>query len=256
MANNLGISKNLNTIISALNTKADADSISTIQSNITTLNEKVNDIDTEALQTAINDLTTTVNSKAPIANPSFTGTPKAVTATAGNNTTQIATTAFVTTAVANKTSVDSATKATQDASGNVITSTYATKTDVNGCVKTTGNQTVAGVKTFSSYSQAPNIFETTQALSGSSIDCSSASTFTKTISANTTFTITGVPSSKASTICLLLTNGGSYTVTWPSNVKWPSATVPTLSTGIDLITLFTPNGGTTWYGTLSMTELG
>lgn len=37
---------------------------------------------------------------APLASPTFTGTPAAPTATAGTNTTQIATTAFVTTAVA------------------------------------------------------------------------------------------------------------------------------------------------------------
>ena len=39
--------------------------------------------------------------KANLASPTFTGTPKAPTATAGTNTTQIATTQFVTTAVAN-----------------------------------------------------------------------------------------------------------------------------------------------------------
>ena len=38
---------------------------------------------------------------APIASPNFTGTPTATTASAGTNTTQIATTAFVTTAVSN-----------------------------------------------------------------------------------------------------------------------------------------------------------
>ena len=37
---------------------------------------------------------------APLASPTFTGTPAAPTATAGTNTTQLATTAFVTTAVA------------------------------------------------------------------------------------------------------------------------------------------------------------
>ena len=41
----------------------------------------------------------TFNGKAPIASPTFTGTPAAPTATAGTNTTQIATTAFVTAAV-------------------------------------------------------------------------------------------------------------------------------------------------------------
>lgn len=43
----------------------------------------------------------TDTSRAPLANPTFTGTPAAPTASAGTNTTQIATTAFVTTAVAN-----------------------------------------------------------------------------------------------------------------------------------------------------------
>lgn len=79
----------------------------------------------------IDNLQTTLNAKAALASPTFTGTPKAPTATAGTNTTQIATTAFVTTAVANKTSVASATKATQDGSGNVITDTYLTKTDAS-----------------------------------------------------------------------------------------------------------------------------
>lgn len=41
------------------------------------------------------------SSKADIASPDFTGTPTVPTATAGTNTTQIASTAFVTTAVAN-----------------------------------------------------------------------------------------------------------------------------------------------------------
>jgi hypothetical protein len=41
----------------------------------------------------------TDTSRAPLASPTFTGTPAAPTATAGTNTTQIATTAFVTTAI-------------------------------------------------------------------------------------------------------------------------------------------------------------
>jgi hypothetical protein len=42
-----------------------------------------------------------ISGYAPLASPTFTGTPASVTASAGTNTTQIATTAFVTTAVAN-----------------------------------------------------------------------------------------------------------------------------------------------------------
>lgn len=43
----------------------------------------------------------TDTSRAPVASPTFTGTPKAPTATAGTNSTQIATTEFVGTAIAN-----------------------------------------------------------------------------------------------------------------------------------------------------------
>lgn len=43
----------------------------------------------------IDNLQTTLNAKAPLASPTFTGTPKAPTAAVGTNTTQIATTAFV-----------------------------------------------------------------------------------------------------------------------------------------------------------------
>lgn len=48
----------------------------------------------------VTGLTSDLAAKAPLASPTFTGTPAAPTATAGTNTTQVATTAFVTTAVA------------------------------------------------------------------------------------------------------------------------------------------------------------
>jgi hypothetical protein len=46
-----------------------------------------------------NSISGAISSKADIASPTFTGTPAAPTATAGSNTTQIATTAFVTAAL-------------------------------------------------------------------------------------------------------------------------------------------------------------
>lgn len=52
-----------------------------------------------ALNNEITRATAAENAKANIANPTFTGTPKAPTAAAGTNSTQIATTAFVQTAV-------------------------------------------------------------------------------------------------------------------------------------------------------------
>lgn len=50
----------------------------------------------------VDGLQTALNAKAPLASPTFTGTPKAPTAASGTNTTQIATTAFVQAAVESK----------------------------------------------------------------------------------------------------------------------------------------------------------
>lgn len=47
----------------------------------------------------LNSISSAISSKADTASPTFTGTPAAPTATAGSNTTQIATTAFVTAAL-------------------------------------------------------------------------------------------------------------------------------------------------------------
>lgn len=54
---------------------------------------------TTAEKTKLAGITTALNEKAPLASPALTGTPTAPTATAGTNTTQIATTAFVKDAV-------------------------------------------------------------------------------------------------------------------------------------------------------------
>lgn len=93
------------------------------------------------------------------------------------------------------------------------------------------------------------------ALSGTSIDPNLGNVFTKTISANTTFTITNasIPQGKTAAFTLILTNGGSKTITWPSGMKWSAGTPPTLSaSGTDILTFLTPDGGTTWYGTMSI----
>lgn len=52
------------------------------------------------------------------------------------------------------------------------------------------------------------------------------------------------------TLILTQDGTGSRTVTWPAAVKWAAGTAPTLSTGaadVDIITMFTPDNGTTIY---------
>jgi hypothetical protein len=91
------------------------------------------------------------------------------------------------------------------------------------------------------------------ALSGTAIDLSVGNVFTKTISSSTTFTITGVPQGKSTMFNLVLTNGGSRTITWPASVKWTAGSPPTLtSSGIDVLTFLTIDGGITWYGTMAV----
>lgn len=62
------------------------------------LQEKLTGIETTH-NNDVKTINTALGTKAPIASPSLTGTPKAPTAAAGTNTTQIATTAFVTSAI-------------------------------------------------------------------------------------------------------------------------------------------------------------
>jgi len=58
-------------------------------------------IDGTLSQSSITNLTTDLAAKAPLESPALTGTPTAPTATAGDNSTQVATTAYVETAVSN-----------------------------------------------------------------------------------------------------------------------------------------------------------
>jgi hypothetical protein len=78
------------------------------------------------------------------------------------------------------------------------------------------------------------------------IDCSLGNLFTKTINANSTFTVSNVPASRSYTFTLELTHT-SGTITWFSGVIWPGGTAPTLTTGkVHLFMFFTDDGGTTW----------
>lgn len=83
------------------------------------------------------------------------------------------------------------------------------------------------------------------------VDLTLGNVVTCTVSTSTnTFSFTNPSASGTScSFTLILTNGGSQTVSWPAAVKWASATAPTLtSAGTDIITFVTIDAGTTWYG--------
>jgi hypothetical protein len=84
------------------------------------------------------------------------------------------------------------------------------------------------------------------------IDIELGNVVTATITAATTFTFSNPPASgRAGSFVLILTNGGAYTITWPTSVKWPSGTAPTLTaSGVDMLSFHTIDGGSTWRGAL------
>ena len=99
-------------------------------------------------------------------------------------------------------------------------------------------------------------FITSAALSGTtpSVDVGARDTYTLTTSGNTTFTFTGVPSSgQVGTFSLIITAGGTHTLTWPASVDWAGGTAPDApaSGEKDIYTFMTVDGGTTWYGFLA-----
>ena len=86
------------------------------------------------------------------------------------------------------------------------------------------------------------------AVSQLAIDCSAGNYFTKTISANSAFSFTSVPTSRAYACTVEIETTGSYTISWPSSVKFPSATAPTLTAGKTHVFFFcTKDGGTNFY---------
>ena len=133
--------------------------------------------------------------------------------------------------------------------GDIDLSAYATVIALNG-VSDIAN--AAMPKSGGSFTGG--VFENIIALTSNDINCTNGNYFSKTITANTTFSFSGVPSGKGACVSLVLTNGGNYTVTWPTNLKWAEGTPPELTSGgTDVLTFMTIDGGTTWYGSLSIT---
>ena len=99
--------------------------------------------------------------------------------------------------------------------------------------------------------------ETKVAMAAHAVDLSLGNVQTYTLSGNQTLTFTNPPASGTSgSFTLILTNGGSATLTWPTSVDWAGGTAPTLTAaGIDILTFTTIDGGTVWYGFLAGADM-
>ena len=91
--------------------------------------------------------------------------------------------------------------------------------------------------------------QTAEAVSALDIDLSTGNYFTKTINANSTFTFSNPPASGTVGSFTLELTHTSGTVTWPTSVKFPKDTAPTLTTGkTHLFVFVTDDGGTRYRG--------
>ncbi len=99
--------------------------------------------------------------------------------------------------------------------------------------------------------------ETKVAMAAHAVDLSLGNVQTYTLSGNQTLTFTNPPASgTAGSFTLLVTNGASATLTWPTSVDWAGGTAPTLSaSGSDILTFTTIDGGTIWYGFLAGADM-
>ena len=95
------------------------------------------------------------------------------------------------------------------------------------------------------------------------INCTTGNVFTATLTGNCTFTLSGASTTTANTatsFTLILTNDATAgrTVAWAGGTfKFPggSVTRTTTANAVDVWFFFSPNGGTTWYGSIPMANL-
>ena len=84
------------------------------------------------------------------------------------------------------------------------------------------------------------------------LDMADGNVFTVTMGGAITFTFTTSADSQVRFFWLELRNGGT-SITWPTSVKWPGGSAPTLqSPGVDVLVFYTLDDGTTWRGALAM----
>jgi hypothetical protein len=149
------------------------------------------------------------------------------------------------------------------ASGTLTNATGLPPAGVVGTAAILGANTFTGTQNFAdNTAQRLNLLdyaEVTNAIGSTGggtqdIDLTLGNSVTATVdtSANTFTFSNPTASDELCGFTLLLTNGGSQTVTWPASVDWPAATAPSLTAaGVDKLVFETVDGGTTWTGNLA-----
>lgn len=216
-------------------------------------------VDSKGRVTSVTQVPVTTATNAETANQLFTARTIAATGDAAwsvsfNGASNVSGTLTLTTVNSNIGSFGSSSAIpviTVDAKGRITA--VSTQTSINAAsvtngVYTTGDQSVGGIKTFTS------VRETLVALGSGSgtrtINLSLGNYFTNTVTGASTIAVTNVGASgTVSSFILELVNGGSAAITWPTGITWAGGVAPTLtSSGTDVLGFYTSNNGTTWRG--------
>lgn len=119
---------------------------------------------------------------------------------------------------------------------------------------------IAGTTIIDNSSRLVNVGELVNVIgntgTAATINLENGNFVTATLTGNCTFTFSN-PASGAASFNLFLTNDATAgrSITWPASVKWPNNTIPirtTTANRTDVFTFFTTNGGTNWYGSISI----
>ena len=140
---------------------------------------------------------------------------------------------------------------TQDANNRFVTDAEKTswnaKVDASS-VQTLTNKTISGGVYSGVVDVGGSVRTNVITVPALDINCSLGNYFVKTINANSTFTFSNAPASKAYSFIIEIQHQ-SGTITWPSSVKWPYNRLPTLTTNrTHIFSFITYNGGQSWRG--------
>ena len=119
---------------------------------------------------------------------------------------------------------------------------------------TGADQTVSAIN-FKDYGHITNALGSAGGTRTINLTLGNSITATVATSTNTFVFSNPTASDELSMFILFLTNGGSQTVAWPGTVDWAGGTAPTLTTsGLDILTFFTLDGGTIWHGVVNSAD--
>jgi len=150
----------------------------------------------------------------------------------------------------------------------VLLSGQTAQVDLSTTVRTTGNQNISGVKNFFSRVQvdgtgvllsgeaAPKDIATTVNISSNTISLNLNAFSYFLVNLNNNITTTNFNNPKAApevtNFVLQLSGDGTIrSVTWPTSLRWPGSTAPTITIGpnkVDTYSIFSYDGGVSYYG--------